>query len=135
MTSGFKTVFSQDVFQAPANFSHARVLDNGLVYASAQIPLDTNGKIVGTTIEEQTEQVLKNHEAILVAAGSSLKNILRINVYLVEPSDYSGFSDFANASSFVKMIPDSKPPRGCVFVKALPAGAKVEMDLVALVGP
>jgi enamine deaminase RidA (YjgF/YER057c/UK114 family) len=39
------------------------------------------------------EQVLKNHEAILVAAGSSLKNILRINVYLVEPSDYSGFSD------------------------------------------
>jgi enamine deaminase RidA (YjgF/YER057c/UK114 family) len=44
-------------------------------------------------------------------------------------------SQFANASSLVKMIPDSKPPRGCVFVKALPAGAKVEMDLVALVGP
>ncbi|KAM5517502.1 l-psp endoribonuclease family protein [Fusarium oxysporum f. sp. phaseoli] len=137
MTSGFKTVFSQDVFQAPANFSHARVLDNGLVYASAQIPLDTNGKIVGTTIEEQTEQVLKNHEAILVAAGSSLKNILRINVYLVEPSDYSGFSDiyskFANVV-IVKMIPDPKPPRGCIFVKALPAGAKVEMDLIAIMG-
>ncbi|EXK43539.1 hypothetical protein FOXG_18861 [Fusarium oxysporum f. sp. lycopersici 4287] len=129
MTSGFKTVFSQDVFQAPANFSHARVLDNGLVYASAQIPLDTEGKIVGTTIEKQTEQVLKNHEAILIAAGSSLKNILRINVYLVEPSDYSGFSDI-----YSKMIPDPKPPRGCIFVNALPAGAKVEMDLVAIVG-
>ncbi|CAG9990365.1 unnamed protein product [Clonostachys byssicola] len=149
MSNEVTTIFSEDAFQAPANFcktsararsvriiitsltfqyllvAHARIF-NGIVYASGQIPLNTSGKIVGDTIEEQTEQVLKNHLAILKAAGSSPERILRINVYLVNTEDYNGFS-----TTYNQMIPDPKPPRGCIFVKALPAGARVEMDLVA----
>ncbi|PVH68680.1 putative translation initiation inhibitor, partial [Cadophora sp. DSE1049] len=105
--------------------AHARIF-NGIIYNSGQIPLNTEGKVVGTTIEEQTEQVIKNQKSILEAAGSSLDQVLRINVYLVEPSEYNGFSETYN-----RLIPDPKPPRGCIFVKALPAGSKIEIDLVA----
>ncbi|KAH7377434.1 putative endoribonuclease L-PSP [Cadophora sp. MPI-SDFR-AT-0126] len=125
MSSDIQTIFSKDAFSAPANFSHARVF-HGIIYNSGQIPLNTEGRIVGTTIEEQTEQVIRNQAAILEAAGSNLGRVLRINVYLVESTDYQGFSETYN-----KLIPDPKPPRGCIFVKALPAGSKIEIDLVA----
>ncbi|KAG9657359.1 hypothetical protein KCU64_g5251, partial [Aureobasidium melanogenum] len=125
MSGTVQTVVADGAFKAPANFSHARVF-NGIIYNAGQIPLDTSGQLVANTIESQTKQVIENHEAILKAAGSGLDRILRINVYLTETADYAGFSETYNA-----LIPDPKPARACVFVKSLPASARVEMDLVA----
>ncbi|KAL0258324.1 hypothetical protein SLS55_007500 [Diplodia seriata] len=99
-----------------------------LVYTTGQIGADVAGTLVGKDIASQTEQVLKNLCAILEAAGSSLARVVKVNIYMVDQSEYAGMNEVYKA-----MMPDPKPPRACVFVKGLPAGASVEMEMVAAV--
>ncbi len=82
--------------------------------------------IVGDSIEEQTEQVCKNLEAILDAAGSSFAQVLNTTIYL------SDFGDFAGVNEVYGRYVGNKPPaRATVQVAALPMGAKVEIAVVA----
>ncbi|NPV84012.1 MAG: hypothetical protein HPY46_10585, partial [Candidatus Aminicenantes bacterium] len=63
---------------------------NNLIFVSGQIPLDpATGEIAGTTIEEQTHRVLKNIQAILEAAGSSMSEVVKATVYLADLNDFS----------------------------------------------
>jgi 2-iminobutanoate/2-iminopropanoate deaminase len=117
--------------QAPAPFAGApysqaiRVGD--LVFVSGQIPLRPGStELVGTTITEQTEQVLANLRAILEEAGSGLDRLVKTTVYLKD------LADFAAMNEVYKKHAGSEPPaRSTVQVVALPAGALVEIEAVA----
>ncbi|MGB9906942.1 MAG: RidA family protein [Candidatus Saccharicenans sp.] len=104
---------------------------NGFIFVSGQIPLDPGrGEIVGTTIEEQTHQVLKNIQAILEAAGSSMAEVVKATVYL------SDMNDFAKMNAiYAQYFPEPFPARAAFQVARLPRDVKVEIEVMAVAGP
>ena len=102
-----------------------------LIYTAGQIPLDpANGTIV--TADEkptavQTEQVLKNLTAVVEAAGSSLKNVVKVTVFLQDMGDFAEMNEV-----YARYFPKNPPARSAVEVAALPLGVRVEMEAVAL---
>lgn len=100
----------------------------GIVYTSGQIALDPRtGNLVGTTIEEQAEQVMKNLVAVLEAAGTKPENALKTLCFLTDINDFAAFNEvYARYFS-------EKPARSCVEVSALPKGAICEVEVVAAV--
>ena len=77
-------------------------------------------------IEEETEWVLKNIEAILKAGGLSLDHVIKTTVYLTDLGEFSRMNQV-----YEKFFEKTKPARACVQVAALPKGAKVEIDAIA----
>jgi 2-iminobutanoate/2-iminopropanoate deaminase len=105
------------------------IVAGGFVFASGQIPIDpASGRLVPGEIETQTERVLDNLRAVLEAAGSSLDLVVRASVYLV---DLSAFPRM-NAVYGRYFSADPKPARTTVQVAALPLGAQVEIDAIAM---
>ena len=97
-----------------------------IVYTSGQIPINpASGNIEATTIEEQTEQVIKNLSAVLTEAGSSLDRVVKTTCFLANISDFAAFNG-VYAEYFV-----SKPARSCVAVKTLPKNVLCEIELIA----
>ena len=110
-------------------YSQANCVGN-LVFTSGQIPLDPqSGEVVGTTVAEQAEQVLKNLSALLEASGSSLDNVVKTTVYLTDMAQFAAVND-VYASAFTG---DALPSRSAVGVAALPKGVLVEIEAIALV--
>lgn len=107
-------------------YSHA-VSCGDLLFTSGQIGLDpATGKLAGDTIQVQTEQVLTNLENVLAAAGMNFSNVIKTTVFLAD------LADFATVNGIYATRFTSEPPaRSCVQVAALPAGAKIEIELVA----
>jgi 2-iminobutanoate/2-iminopropanoate deaminase len=104
---------------------------NGFVFASGQIPLDpVTMQIVEGGIREQTERVMKNLEAVLQAAGSSLDGVVKTTVYLKDLTDFSEMNEVYG--SFFKETP---PARSTVEVARLPRDVRVEIDVIAVEGP
>ena len=111
---------------AGAPYSQA-VTHAGLVYVSGQIGLDPEtGNLVEGGIEAQSEQVLRNVTAILAAAGSGLDRVLRSTVYLAELEDWPTLNEV-----YRRHFDDPAPARTAFQVAGLPAGALVEVDVVA----
>lgn len=109
-------------------YSQAVVHDRWL-FASGQIPLDpATGKLVNGDIEAQTEQVIKNLASVLEAGGSSLRRVVRSTVYL---TDLSLFPE-VNAVYAKYFCGEPPPARATVGVAALPLGAAVEIDAIAI---
>ena len=101
---------------------------NGFVYASGQVPLDpATGEVVGTTIEEQTEQIMKNIGAILEAAGVTYENVIKTTCFLAEMADFAAFN-----AVYDKYF-TGKPARSCVAVKQLPKNVLAEVEVIAVV--
>ena len=100
------------------------------VFASGQIPLDpATGKIVTGEIEDEARQVLANLAAVLEAAGSGLERVVKATVYLTDLSLFPRVNTiYAEAFRF-----DPAPAHVTIGVSALPLGAQVEIDAVALV--
>ncbi len=103
------------------------IISGNLLYTAGQIPLmpDTMTLQDGS-IEEQTQQVLKNLDAILTAAGSNWSRVVKTTVFLTDLADFSAM----NAVYEAHLTP-AKPARSTVQVAALPKGAKVEIELIA----
>lgn len=102
------------------------IVSGDLVFTSGQIPLDPEtGGLVGENITEQTHRVCKNLEAVLNAAGSSLKNAVKTVCFL------SSMADFADFNAVYAQYFTERPARSCVAVKELPKGALVEVEVVA----
>ena len=102
---------------------------NGLVYTSGQIALNPKtGTLEGTGVEAQTEQAVQNLKAVLEAAGSGLQNVVKTTCFLQRMSDFAAFN-----AVYEKYFP-GKPARSCVEVAALPKGALVEIEAVAVGG-
>ena len=109
-------------------YSQAIRIEN-LVYTAGQIPLDpATGTMVAGEIEAQTEQVLSNLKAVLEAAGSDLAHVVKMTVFM------TNLGDFQLMNGVYATFFDSEPPvRSAVEVAALPLGAQVEMEAVAVV--
>ena len=99
---------------------------NGLLFTSGQIPLDpATGEIVGTTIEEQTHQVMKNLGGLLEAAGISYQNVVKTTCFLAD------MNNFATFNAVYAQYMTEKPARSCVAVKTLPKNVLCEVELIA----
>ena len=106
------------------------IVCGGLVFTSGQIPLDpATGSVVGADIRKQAEQVMKNLQAVLEAAGSSLEHAVKTTCFLADMADFAVFNE-VYAAYFT-----SNPARSCVAVKALPKGVLVEVEVVAGMNP
>lgn len=115
-------------FNAPAAigpYSQGYIV-NGLLFTSGQIPLDpVSGEIVGTTIEEQTHQVMKNLGALLEAAGVSYEHVVKTTCFLADMGDFAAFN-----TVYAEYM-TGKPARSCVAVKTLPRNVLCEVELIA----
>lgn len=99
----------------------------GLLFASGQIPLDPEtGEIVGSTIEEQTAQVMKNVAAILEAAGTDFDQVVKTTCFLNDMNDFAAFN-----AEYAKSFGEVRPARSAVAVEKLPKGALVEVEVIA----
>jgi 2-iminobutanoate/2-iminopropanoate deaminase len=125
-----KTVVRTETAPAPfqgAPYSQAIVAD-GLVYVSGQLGLTPDhAEMVGETIQEQTEQVFANLAAILAAAGSGLDRLVKTTVYLTDLGDFAAMNEV-----YARHVGDRPPARATIEVSALPSGAKVEIEAIAL---
>lgn len=106
-------------------YSQAIAFGN-MLFTSGQIPINpATGNIEATTIAEQTEQVMKNLEAVLVEAGSNFEKAIKTTCFLANISDFAAFNEV-----YAKYFTE-KPARSCVAVKDLPKGALVEVEVIA----
>ena len=97
------------------------------LYTSGQIALNPeNMEMMNGAIEEETEWVLKNLEAILKADGMSLTHVIKTTVYLTDLGEFARVNQV-----YENFFGETKPARACVQVAALPKGAKVEIDAIA----
>ena len=104
------------------------VKTGNLLFTSGQIAINPqNGNIEATTIETQTEQVMKNLSAILEAAGTDMTKAVKTTCFLADMNDFAAFNE-VYAKYFT-----SKPARSCVAVKTLPTNVKCEVELIAAV--
>jgi 2-iminobutanoate/2-iminopropanoate deaminase len=111
-------------------YSHA-VVANGFVFVSGQIPVRQGGgpvEIVGTTMQEQTRQSLKNVKTILEAAGSSLDRIVKITVLLARPDPYKEMNE-----AYAEFFPGPKPARAMARFGADIPGVLVAIEAIATV--
>jgi reactive intermediate/imine deaminase len=121
-----QTIQSPDAPQAIGTYSQAiRVNGGDTVYLSGQIGLNPSSMQMVAGIEGQIQQVLSNLKAVATASGGSLSDIVKLNVYLTDLSNFEKVNA-AMASHFDKPY----PARAAVGVAALPRGALVEMDAV-----
>ena len=102
------------------------IVHGGLVFTSGQIPINpATGNIDAVGITEQTEQVMKNLDAVLSEAGSSFDKAIKTTCFLADIADFSEFNE-VYARYFT-----GNPARSCVAVRSLPKGALVEVEVVA----
>lgn len=100
---------------------------NGLVFVSGQIALDPqSGEFVGTDVRQQTERVLENLKAILEAAGTSLKHVVKTTVFLKDMNDFPAMNE-----AYAKYFNTTPPARSTVQAARLPKDALVEIDVIA----
>lgn len=99
-----------------------------LVFTAGQIPIDpATGKLEDGPIEDQTRQVLENVRAVLEAAGSGLDQVVKSTVFMID------FNDFQRMNAvYAEFFPKDPPARSAVQVAALPLGAAVEIETIAL---
>ncbi len=114
--------------QAIGPYSQA-IKANGFVFASGQIPIDpATGQFVAGGITEQTEQVMKNVAAVLVAAGSGLDRIVKTTVFLADMEEFAAMNEV-----YAKFFTSDPPARATVQAAGLPRNARVEIEVIALV--
>jgi 2-iminobutanoate/2-iminopropanoate deaminase len=112
-------------------YSQAVLVERGggrTLYCSGQIPLDpATGELVTGDIAVQTERVLANVEAVLAAAGMSCADVVKTTVFLADLGDFARMNEV-----YAKRFPAAPPARSTVQVAALPRGARVELEVVAV---
>jgi 2-iminobutanoate/2-iminopropanoate deaminase len=102
------------------------VITGNLLFTSGQIALNhATGEVVGTTITEQTEQVMKNLGAVLEEAGSSYEKAVKTTCFLADMADFATFNEI-----YGKYF-TGKPARSCVAVKQLPKNVLCEVEVIA----
>ncbi len=120
-------IYTKNAPEAIGPYSQA-VKVGDMVYTSGQIAIDPAvGDVVAEGIEAQTEQVMKNLDAVLKAAGSSMENAIKTTCFLADMNDFAAFNE-VYAKYFTQ-----KPARSCVAVKSLPKNVLVEVEVIATV--
>lgn len=105
------------------------VVVNGLLFASGQIALSPEtGELVGSTIDEQAEQVMKNVGALLTAAGTDFDHVVKTTCFLEDIADFAKFN-----AVYAKSFGEKLPARSAVGIDKLPKGALIEVEVIASV--
>ena len=115
--------------EAPAAIgSYSQAVEvNGLIYTSGQIALMPDGTMETTDVEHQAHQVMKNLFYVLEAAGAHFNDVIKTTIYLTDMNDFDAVNKV-----YAHHFGMHKPVRSTVAVKALPKGALVEIDCIAL---
>ena len=120
-----EAISTQEAPQAIGPYSQG-VKANGFLFVSGQIPLDPNsGNVVGTTIEEQTEQVMRNLSAILKSQSLGFDFVVKTTVFLTSMGDFPRFNEV-----YSKHLKPPYPARATVEVGKLPKGVMVEIEAI-----
>lgn len=120
-----KKIYIDNAPAAIGPYSQA-IVHGDLVFTSGQIPIDpTTGNVDAQGITAQTEQVMHNLEAVLIAAGSSFDKAIKTTCFLSDMGDFAEFNEV-----YAKYFTE-KPARSCVAVKSLPKGVLVEVEVIA----
>lgn len=123
-----KKIFHGPVMAAGAPYSPA-VSAGGFVFVSGQVPLDSvTRQIVSDNIEDQARQALINLRGTLEAAGCAPSDVVKTTIYLVDMSHYAAVN-----AVYAEMFDADPPARTAVAVAALPFGALIEVDAIAVV--
>ena len=116
--------------KAPAAIGpYSQAIDSGagLVFVSGQLPIDpATGAFPEGGVQPQTRQSLMNAQAILEAAGLSLKNVVKTTVFLADMADFAAMNEV-----YAQFLAAPYPARSAVAVKTLPKGALVEIECIA----
>jgi 2-iminobutanoate/2-iminopropanoate deaminase len=100
-----------------------------LVFTAGQIPLDpATMQVVGSTIQEQTDRVMRNLSGILEAAGASLSTVVKTTVFLADMNEFGAMNEV-----YSRWFGDHKPARSTVQVSRLPKDVKIEVEAIARV--
>jgi len=116
--------------KAPAAIGpYSQAIEHGnMVFTSGQIPLDPkSAAVVGSDIKTQTEQVLKNLEAVLIAAGTGFDQVVKTTCFLDDMKDFADFNEV-----YQQYFTGTAPARSCVAVDRLPKDVLVEIEAVAI---
>ena len=122
-----KTVNTKNSPQAIGPYSQAKIVNN-LVFTSGQIPLKVDGQIIENNFELECKQVLNNLEEILLAAGSGLKYVIKLTVYLTDLNNFAILNDI-----FKEFFNEHLPARSTIEVSKLPMNARVEIEAIGLI--
>ena len=125
------TTVSTQMAPTPAGHYSQAVVYNGLIFVAGQLAIDpeTGARLTGS-IEEQTEQCLKNIGEILKAAGSDLTRVLKMTVYISDIELWPAVN-----AVYARVMGDHRPARAVVPVKELHYGFKIEIETVAAANP
>ena len=119
-------IFTANAARPPATYSQA-VRCGGLIFVSGTAPHDPGtGAIVGTTIQEQTRQCLRNIAAVLEAAGSSLEAVASVTVILADEADFAGMNE-----EWLRWFPKDPPARQGAKLPVRVPGLKVSIAAIA----
>jgi 2-iminobutanoate/2-iminopropanoate deaminase len=123
-----RAVSTEHAPQAIGPYSQA-VVAGGFLFASGQIPLDpATMKVVEGNIKVQTERVLQNLAAVLEAAGTSFRHVVKTTVFLHNMDDFAGMNEI-----YASAFGEHRPARSTVAARTLPKNVLVEIDLIAQV--
>ncbi|KAJ1926173.1 hypothetical protein IWQ60_004013 [Tieghemiomyces parasiticus] len=104
------------------------ILGNNQVFTSGQLGINKDGELVGSDVQAQTRQALKNLQTILQTANSDLTLVLKTTVFLKDLGDFNAVNEI-----YAEFFDQHKPARTCIEVARLPKDALVEIECVALV--
>jgi len=124
-----KNIINTDKAPAAVGPYNQAISFDKLLFTSGQIPLDpASGEIIEGDIKQQTRQVLENLKAVLEASGSELSKVVKVTVYLDDINNFAKVNEV-----YQDYFPTEQPARSAVQVAALPLGAPVEMDMIAVI--
>ena len=124
-----RKVINTDLAPAAIGPYSQGIFCNGLLFCSGQIPLDpASGRLVEGGILDQAARVMENLKAVLIEGGSSLEQVVRLDVYLADLSHFPVVNEF-----LAKIFTISPPARVTIEVSGLPMGAQIEIAAIAAV--
>jgi 2-iminobutanoate/2-iminopropanoate deaminase len=125
-----REVISSDAAPAAAGPYSQAIRVGELVFTAGQIGIDpASGELVSDDVQGQAAQVLANVRAVLEAAGSGMDRLVKATVYLADIADWPAVNEI-----YAREVPQPFPARSAFAVRDLPKGARVEIEVVAMVG-
>ena len=125
-----REVISTDKAPAAVGPYSQAVRAGDFVFAAGQVAIDpAAGKLIGGDVAAQTRQALTNLSAVLAAAGSSLDRVVKTTVFLKDIGDFKAMN-----AVYAEFFPSDPPARSTIEVAALPLGALVEIEAIAVAG-
>lgn len=126
MSEKMKSIHTDNAPKAIGPYVQGNIV-NGLLFASGQVPLSPEtGEVVGTTVEEQTKQVLANISAILAEVGSDFDHIVKTTCFLKDMNDFVAFNEV-----YAGVFSAQLPARSAVEVARLPKDVLIEIEFIA----